>query len=44
MLWPHGQRVQRPGKGVQLAIADAAESVDHLGDPEHALRSAMTRQ
>jgi hypothetical protein len=29
---------------VQLAIADAAESVDHLGDPEHALRIAMTRQ
>ena len=29
-------------KGVQLAIADAAESVDHLVDPEHALRIAMT--
>jgi len=31
-------------KGVQLAIADAAESVDHLVDPQHALRIAMTRQ
>jgi len=29
---------------VQLAIADAAESVDHLVDPAHALRVAMTRQ
>ena len=31
-------------KGIQLAIADAAESVDHLVDPEHALRIAMARQ
>jgi len=31
-------------KGVQLAIADDAESVDHLVDPEHALRVAMARQ
>jgi hypothetical protein len=30
--------------GVQLAIADDAESVDHLVDPEHALRIAMARQ
>ena len=29
-------------RGVQLAIADAAESVDHLVAPEHALRIAMT--
>ena len=31
-------------KDIQLAIADAAESVDHLVDPEHALRVAMARQ
>jgi len=31
-------------KGVQLAIAEAAESVDHLISPEVALHLAMTRQ
>jgi arylsulfatase len=31
-------------KGVQLAIADAAESVDHLIDPAHAIQLAMARQ
>ncbi|MBN1510084.1 MAG: hypothetical protein JW955_24775, partial [Sedimentisphaerales bacterium] len=31
-------------KGVQLAIAEAAESVDHLVKPEDALRIAMARQ
>ena len=31
-------------KGVQLAIADAAESVDHLITPEDAIRIAMGRQ
>jgi len=31
-------------KGVQLAIADAAESVDHLVNPEDAIRIAMARQ
>ncbi|MDM0017166.1 arylsulfatase [Variovorax saccharolyticus] len=31
-------------KGVQLAIAEAAESVDHLVSPEEALRIAMARQ
>jgi hypothetical protein len=30
--------------GVQLAIADDAGSVDHLVDPEHAIRVAMARQ
>jgi len=30
--------------GVPLAIADDAEGVDHLVDPEHALRIAMARQ
>jgi hypothetical protein len=31
-------------KGVELAIADAAESVDHLVSPEDAIRIAMARQ
>lgn len=31
-------------KGVQLAIADAAESADHYVDPEHAVQIAMARQ
>ncbi|MDM0001925.1 arylsulfatase [Variovorax sp. J22P240] len=31
-------------KGVQLAISDAAESVDHLVLPEDAMRIAMARQ
>lgn len=31
-------------KGVQLAIAEDAENVAHLVDPEHAIRMAMARQ
>jgi arylsulfatase len=31
-------------KGVQLAIADAAENADHLVSPEDAIRIAMARQ
>ena len=31
-------------KGVQLAIADAAENSDHLVKPEDAIRVAMARQ
>jgi arylsulfatase len=31
-------------KGVQIAIADAAGSSDHLVDPEHAMAIAMARQ
>jgi len=31
-------------KGVELAIAEAAESVDHLVKPEDAIRIAMARQ
>jgi arylsulfatase len=31
-------------RGVQLAIAEAAESDDHLVDPEHAVALAMARQ
>ena len=41
---PTGNAFNGQVNGVQLAIADAAESVDHLVDPEHALRIAMTRQ
>jgi hypothetical protein len=31
-------------KGVQIAIADAAENADHLVSPEEAMRVAMARQ
>ncbi len=31
-------------KGVQLAIAEDAESIDHLVSPEDAIRIAMARQ
>ena len=31
-------------KGVPLAVAEDAEGVDHLVDPEHTLRIAMARQ
>jgi hypothetical protein len=31
-------------KGAQLAIAEAAESADHLISPEEAIRIAMARQ
>ena len=31
-------------KGAQIAIADAAESSDHLVNPEDAIRIAMARQ
>ena len=31
-------------KGVQLAIADAAENAEHLVNPEEAIRVAMARQ
>jgi arylsulfatase len=31
-------------KGVQLAIAEAAESADHLVSPEEAIRIAFARQ
>lgn len=44
LLCPTGKAFNGQAKVVQLAIADAAESVDHLGDPEHALRIALTRQ
>jgi hypothetical protein len=41
-----GGNTLRPGriKSVQLAIAEDAESVDHLVKPEYAIRIAMARQ
>jgi len=41
---PHGNGFNGTVKGVQLAIADAAESADHMVSPEAALRVAMARQ
>ena len=41
---PTGNAFNGQVRGVQIAIADAAESADHLVDPEHALRVAMARQ
>ena len=41
---PHGNAFNGRVKGVQLAIAEAAESTDHLVDPEAAIRVAMARQ
>ena len=41
---PVGNRFNGVIKGVQLAIADAAESADHLVNPEDAVRIAMARQ
>ena len=41
---PHGNAFNGRVKGVQLAIADAAENSDHLVSPEDAIRIAMARQ
>ncbi len=41
---PRGNAFNGRVKGVQLAIADAAEKVDHLVEPEEAIRMAMARQ
>jgi hypothetical protein len=41
---PVGNRFTGTVKGVQLAIADATESVDHLVDPETAVHLALARQ
>jgi arylsulfatase len=41
---PHGNAFTGRVKGVQLAIAEAAESVDHLVSPEQAIHIAMARQ
>jgi len=39
-----GNRFNGQVKAVQLAIAEAAENLDHLVDPEHAIQIAMARQ
>jgi arylsulfatase len=41
---PHGNRFNGVVKGVQIAIAEAAESAEHRVSPEEALRVAMARQ
>jgi hypothetical protein len=41
---PRGNAFNGRVKGVQLAIDEAAESLDHLVSPEEALRIAMARQ
>ena len=41
---PHGNAFNGRVKGVQLAIAEAAEHSDHLVSPEEAVRIAMARQ
>jgi arylsulfatase len=41
---PRGNEFTGRVKGVQIAIADAAENSDHLVSPEDALRIAMARQ
>jgi arylsulfatase len=41
---PRGNEFSGHIKGVQLAIAEDAESVDHLVSPEEAVRVAMARQ
>ena len=40
----HGNAFNGQVKGVQLAIAEAAEDEDHLVNPEDAIRIAMARQ
>jgi arylsulfatase len=41
---PRGNEFSGKVKGVQLAIADAAENSDHLVSPQEAVRIAMARQ
>jgi hypothetical protein len=41
---PRGNAFNGRVKGVQIAIAEAAESLDHLVSPEEAIRIAMARQ
>jgi arylsulfatase len=41
---PRGNEFTGRVKGVQIAIADAAENADHLVSPEDAIRIAMARQ
>jgi hypothetical protein len=41
---PRGNEFSGRVKGVQIAIADAADNADHLISPEEAIRVAMARQ
>jgi hypothetical protein len=41
---PHGNAFSGRVKGVQVALAEAAESSDHLVSPEDAVRIPMARQ
>ena len=41
---PRGNEFTGQVKGVQIAIAEDAESVDHLVNPDEAVRIAMARQ
>jgi arylsulfatase len=41
---PRGNAFSGRVRGVQIAIADAAENADHLVSPEEAVRIAMARQ
>ena len=41
---PRGNAFSGTVKGVQLAIDEAAENLDHLVSPEEAIRIAMARQ
>jgi hypothetical protein len=41
---PHGNAFNGRVKGVQIAIADAAQADDHLVSPADAIRIAMARQ
>ncbi len=41
---PHGNEFSGRVRGVQLAVAEAAEDADHLISPEEVLRIAMARQ
>jgi arylsulfatase len=41
---PQGNKFNGTVKGVEIAIADAAENSDHLVDPAEVVRIAMARQ
>ena len=40
----HGNAFSGRVKGVQIAIAEAAEAVDHLVSPDEAIHIALARQ
>ncbi len=41
---PHGNEFTGRVKGVEITVAEAAESLDHLVEPEQAMHLAMARQ